>query len=74
MATPWARRTLRLAQRLVARGVALGGQAGGRLGHAWELRVSRNTLLRRRRWPPVPALPTPTVLGVEDVALRKGQT
>ena len=31
VAAPWARRTLRLAQRLVALGVALGGTAGVRL-------------------------------------------
>ena len=35
---PWARRTLRLAQRLVALGVALGGKAGVRLGQRWGLR------------------------------------
>ena len=33
VAAPWARRTLRLAQRLVALGVALGGTAGVHLGH-----------------------------------------
>jgi transposase len=49
IAAPWARRTLRLAQRLVALGVALGGKAGVRLGHAWDLRVSRHTLLRLLR-------------------------
>jgi transposase len=70
----WARRTLRLTQRLVALGMALGGKAGRRLGHAWGLRVSRNTLLRLLRRHPVPLLPTPTVLGVDDFALRKGQT
>ena len=74
VAVPWARRTLRLAQRLVALGVALGGTAGVRLGHVWDLAVSRNTLLRRLRRYPVPALPTPTVLGVDDFALRKGHT
>jgi transposase len=73
VAAPWARRTLRLVQRLVALGIALGGTAGVRLGHAWDLRVSRNTLLRLLRRHPVPALPTPTVLGVDDFALRKGQ-
>src|SRR5207247_8482166 len=40
IAAPWARRTLRLAQRLVALGVALGGTAGVRLGQAWDLAVS----------------------------------
>jgi transposase len=74
IAAPWARRTLRLAQRLVALGVALGGQAGVHLGHQWALVVSRNTLLRLLRRQPTPAFPTPTVLGVDDFALRKRQT
>jgi len=74
VATPWARRTLRLAQRLVALGVALGGKAGVRLSHAWDLVVSRNTLLRLLRRQPVPACPTPRVLGVDDFALRKRHT
>src|SRR3989441_627891 len=74
VAAPWARRTLRLAQRLLALGVALGGQAGVRLGHAWEVAVSRNTLLRLLRRQPEPEAPTPRVLGVDDWALRKGHT
>jgi transposase len=74
VAAPWARRTLRLAQRLLALGVALGGKAGVRLGHAWDLRVSRNTLLRLLRCQPEPEAPTPKVLGVDDWALRKGHT
>jgi transposase len=71
---PWARRTLRLAQRLLALGVALGGTAGVRLGHAWEVAVSRNTLLRLLRRQPELNAPTPRVLGVDDFALRKRQT
>src|SRR6266853_4029463 len=74
IAAPWARRTLRLAQRLLALGVALGGTAGVRLGHAWDLAMSRNTLLRGLRQQPLPSLPTPRVLGVDDFALRKRQT
>src|SRR5437660_8298334 len=74
VAAPWARRTLRLAQRLLALGVALGGQAGVHLGRAWDLRVSRNTLLRLLRRQPEPAAPTPRVLGVDDFALRKRHT
>lgn len=73
VAAPWARRTLRLAQRLVVLGLALGGQAGVRLGHQWDLVVSRNTLLRLLRSQPAPSGPTPTVLGVDDFALRKRQ-
>jgi transposase len=74
VAAPWARRTQRLAQRFVDLGVALGGKAGVRLGQCWGLAVSRHTLLRLLRRQPVPARPTPTVLGVDDFALRKRQT
>src|SRR5207244_5152805 len=58
VAAPWARRTLRLAQRLIALGMALGGKAGVHLGHAWDMRVSRNTLLRLLRRQPAPSFPT----------------
>jgi transposase len=74
VAAPWARRTLRLAQRLVALGMALGGKAGVRLGQQWDMAVSRHTLLRGLRRQPAPALPTPRVLGVDDFALRKRHT
>jgi Transposase len=74
VAAPWARCTLRLAQRLGALGGALGGTAGVRLGPAWGLRVSRNPLLRQLRRQLAPDLPTPQVLGVDDWALRKGHT
>jgi len=74
VAAPWARRTLRLAQRLVAVGLALGGKAGVSLSQRWGLAVSRNTLLRLLRRLPVPAYATPTVLGVDDFALRKRHT
>jgi transposase len=74
VAAPWARRTLRLAQRLVALGMALGGKAGVRLGHQWAVAVSRHTLLRGLHRQPAPALPTPRVLGVDDFALRKRHT
>jgi transposase len=36
--------------------------------------VSRHTLLRLLRRLPAPSLPLPTVLGVDDFALRKRQT
>ena len=74
VAAPWARRTLRLAQRLIALGMALGGKAGVQLGHAWDVVVSRNTLLRVLRKQPTPSFPTPKVLGVDDFALRKRHT
>jgi transposase len=74
VAAPWARRTLRLAQRLADLGVALGGTAGVRLGQCWGLAVSRQTLLHLLRQLPVPSSATPTVLGVDDFALRKRHT
>ncbi len=74
VAAPWARRPLRLAQRRIALGMALGGKAGMRLGHQWALGLSRNTLLRLLRKLPLPAGPTPRVLGVDDFVLRKRHT
>jgi transposase len=74
IAAPWARHTLRLAQHLVAVALALGGKAGVRLSQRWALAVSRNTLLRLLRRQPLPAGPTPTVLGIDDFALRKRHT
>src|SRR5229473_4119752 len=74
IAAPWARRTLRLAQRLLALGRALGGKAGVQLGHAWDVVMSRNTLLRVLRKRPTLSFPTPRVLGVDDFALRKRHT
>jgi transposase len=71
---PWARRTLRLAQRLVAIGLVLGGKAGAHLSQQLDLTVSRNTLLRGLRQRPLPVVPTPRVLGVDDFALRKRHT
>jgi transposase len=71
---PWARRTLRLAQRLVALALALGGKAGVRLSQRWGLNVSRNTLLRLIRRLPRPVFATPRALGVDDWSLRKRHT
>src|SRR5215468_612215 len=68
IAAPWARRTLRLAQRLLALGIALGGKAGVQLGHAWDVAMSRHTLLRVLRTQPARSFPTPRVLGVDDFA------
>src|SRR5437763_13248562 len=62
VAAPWARRTLRLAQRLVALGMALGGRAGVHLGRAGDLTVRRNTLLRLLRRLSRPVFSTPRVL------------
>jgi transposase len=74
IATPWARRTLRLAARLLAIGLALGGTAGVRLSQSLGLTVSRNTLLRVIRRAPCPVVIPPQVLSVDDFALRRRHT
>src|SRR5919109_3741797 len=74
LVAPWARRTLRLAARLLAMGLALGGAAGVRLSRHFGLTVSRNTLLRRIRRTPCPAISSPQVLSVDDFALRQRHT
>ncbi len=71
---PWARRTLRLTRALEHLAVALGGAAGARLSQQLGMGTSRNTVLRLLRRLPLPSLCTPTVLGVDDFALRKRQT
>ena len=73
VAAPWARRTLRLAQRLRACGLALGGEAGARLGHRLGLRTSPATLLRLVQEAPTPRPQPPQVLGVDEWAWRRGQ-
>ena len=73
-AAPWARKTVRLADRLTAVGLALGGAAGARLGRTLGLTASRNTLLRLVRRAPLPDITTPSALGVDDWALRKRHT
>jgi transposase len=74
LVAPWARRTQRLVQWLVHIAVALAGSAGARLSRGLGLAVSRNTLLRLLRRLPLPDVATPQVLGIDDWAVRKGQT
>jgi len=74
VAAPWARRTMRLADRLTAVGLALGGSGGARLGRKLGLVACRNTLLNVVRQTPIPSFVTPSVLGVDDWALRKRDT
>lgn len=74
VAAPWARRTTRLADRLTAVGLALGGSAGACLGRKFGLVACRNTLLSAIRQAPMPLVVTPSVLGIDDWALRKRDT
>ena len=74
VAAPWARKTTRLADRLTAVGLALGGSAGVRLGRKLGFAACRNTLLNGIRQALLPPVVTPSVLGVDDWALRKRDT
>ena len=73
VAAPWARRTLRLAQRLLACGQALGGEAGAWLAVRLGLPSSPATLLRLVQAAPPPPAPAPRILGVDEWAWRRGQ-
>jgi len=75
---PRARRTTDAGTLLFDLAEAAGGEAGARLARAIGLPVSpgtrlRVTLLRLLRRSVLPLAPTPRVLGVDDLALRRGQ-
>src|SRR5215207_9649017 len=69
-----AQRTQRFSRSLEVLGFALGGRAAARTAAKLGLRTSRNTLLRCVQHAQLPARPTPRVLGVDDVAFRKGHS
>jgi transposase len=72
--TAWyQRRTAGLRALLEAAALALAGRAGARLAAALGAAVSRHTLLRLVRAMPDPEAGQAAVLGVDDVAVRKGQ-
>ncbi len=68
-----ARRTPRLTHSLRDIGFANGGEAGARLAVRLRMRTSGDTLLRILRATPPPDAPPPTVIGIDDFALRKGR-
>jgi transposase len=71
---PRAQRTCRLAQKQGRVALSLGGEAGHRLlTHLCEP-TSADTLLRLVRRAPLLPAETPTVLGVDDFALRRRKT
>jgi transposase len=72
LTTRHGRRTTTAQRLLVAIAFALGGRAGARLLDWLALPAGRMTLIRAIRATPAPAPPTPTVLGVDDFALRRG--
>ena len=70
---PHARRTASQQAALRVLGCALGGQAGSRVAARLSLPASRDTLLRLVRTTPLPAVGTPSVVGIDDFALRRGR-
>lgn len=68
-----ARRASRLDDALLLVAFELGGRAGARLAAELGLLVSRHTLLRRLRGSPAPPVGGVRVLGVDDLAARKGE-
>lgn len=74
LAAPYARFTTRLNHALERVGLALAGRAGARLAAQLGFGVGRMTLLRRVMALPDPQFSTPRVLGVDDFAIRRGQT
>ncbi|MCX4706814.1 ISL3 family transposase [Streptomyces sp. NBC_01373] len=74
LAAPHARFTTRLNRALERVGLALAGRAGARLAAQLGFGAGRMTLLRRVMALPDPQFSTPRVLGVDDFAIRRGQT
>lgn len=74
LAGPRVHRTARLLDTLCQVAFALGGEAGARLASGLGMPCSPDTLLRLVRQRPVPAAPTPRVLGVDDFSFHKGRT
>ncbi|MCC6630160.1 MAG: ISL3 family transposase [Chloroflexi bacterium] len=72
LAAPRARRSRRLGALHVAIGLALGGEGGARLAAEVGVPISADTLLRAITAAPLPAAPTPRVLGVDDWCWRRG--
>ncbi|WP_369265232.1 ISL3 family transposase [Streptomyces sp. R35] len=74
LTVPYARFTTRLNHVLERVGLALAGRAGARLAAQLGFGAGRMTLLRRVMALPDPQFSTPRVLGVDDFAIRRGQT
>jgi hypothetical protein len=73
VARPRVRRTARLAEAQCRIAFSAGGEAGARLASRLAMPVSGDTLLRLIRTAPLPAAPTPRVIGIDDWAWRRGQ-
>ena len=72
VAAPWARRTLRLADSLLAVGVALDGRAGSRLTQRLQRPTPLASLLQVVRHAPLPQPPDLHAIGIDEWAWRRG--
>jgi transposase len=69
----YARRTDEATELLTAFALQAGGEGGARLAHKAGVPTSPDTLLRLLQMMSDPPVRTPRVLGVDDVALRRGR-
>jgi len=74
LTTPFARRTPPLAEALVKVALALAGRPGSRLAAKLAMPCCRDVLIRRIRAQPIPGAGRIEVLGVDDFAVRRGQS
>jgi transposase len=72
VAKPWARRTLRLADSLLAVGVALGGRAGSRLTQRLQRPTPPTSLLQVVENASLPQPPELHAVGVDEWSWRRG--
>lgn len=70
----YARRTGRLTKALSWVAFAVGGKGGDRLAERLGMPTSRDKLLRLLRRQPLPEIPAPHVVGIDDWAFRRGHT
>jgi transposase len=68
---PLARRTAAADETLLDVARTAGGEGGSRMAGKVGMPVSPDTMLRLLRRAPLPVLPTPRVLGIDDLALRR---
>jgi hypothetical protein len=73
LALRYARRTLRMTTIVGRVAIALAGRAGVSVLAGLGVPISRSTVLRVLMALPIPQAPRPTVLSVDDVALRRGR-
>lgn len=69
----WARRTQQLTALVADLAVITAGRAGAAVLSRLGARISRSPILRVLMAVPIPELPVPTVLSVDDFALRRGR-